>query len=50
MKNAISIWDTNIIRQAVLGAFTKLDPRKMLKNPVMFVVEVGSSDSPVFYS
>ncbi len=43
MKNAISIWDTNIIRQAVLGAFTKLDPRKMLKNPVMFVVEVGAT-------
>jgi K+-transporting ATPase ATPase B chain len=43
MKNAISIWDKNIIQQAIAGAFTKLDPRKMLKNPVMFVVEVGAT-------
>ena len=30
-----------IMRQAVVGAFTKLDPRYMMKNPVMFVVEIG---------
>lgn len=30
-----------ILRQAVKGSVTKLDPRYMLKNPVMFVVEVG---------
>ena len=30
-----------IMRQAVAGAFTKLDPRYMMKNPVMFVVEIG---------
>lgn len=29
-------------RRAVLDAFLKLDPRRMLRNPVMFVVEVGS--------
>jgi len=38
----ISIWDGNIIRRALVDAFTKLDPRKMMKNPVMFVVEVGA--------
>ena len=27
--------------QAVIGSFTKLNPRYMMKNPVMFVVEVG---------
>ena len=43
MKNAISIWDKKIISQAIGGSFTKLDPRKMLKNPVMFVVEVGAT-------
>jgi len=42
MKKAISIWDPKIIRQALAGAVTKLDPRKMIKNPVMFVVEVGA--------
>ncbi|MDO5399756.1 MAG: potassium-transporting ATPase subunit KdpB [Eubacteriales bacterium] len=30
-----------ILRQAVIGSFTKLDPRYMVKNPVMFVVESG---------
>ncbi len=42
MKNAISIWDSNIIKQALVGSVMKLDPRTMLKNPVMFVVEVGA--------
>ena len=31
----------DIVKQALVGAFTKLDPRYMIKNPVMFVVEVG---------
>ena len=30
-----------ILRQAVVGTFAKLNPRYMMKNPVMFVVEVG---------
>jgi len=42
MKKAISIWDPEIIRQALIGSLMKLDPRKMIKNPVMFVVEVGA--------
>ena len=37
-----SLWNTAIISQALIGAFRKLDPRGMAKNPVMFVVEVGS--------
>jgi potassium-transporting ATPase ATP-binding subunit len=38
----ISIWDQRIIQRAVLDSFRKLDPRIQLKNPVMFIVEVGS--------
>jgi potassium-transporting ATPase ATP-binding subunit len=38
----ISIWDARIIRRAIGDSFVKLDPRKMMRNPVMFVVEVGS--------
>jgi K+-transporting ATPase ATPase B chain len=38
----ISIWDPGIVRQATLDAFRKLDPRIQIKNPVMFIVEVGS--------
>src|ERR1700759_5404370 len=38
----ISIWDAKIIRRAIGDSFVKLNPRTMMKNPVMFVVEVGS--------
>lgn len=31
----------DIFRQAVIGSFTKLNPLYMMKNPVMFVVEIG---------
>jgi K+-transporting ATPase ATPase B chain len=31
-----------ILRRAALQAFVKLDPRLMIKIPVMFVVEIGS--------
>jgi K+-transporting ATPase ATPase B chain len=34
--------DPAILRRALTEAFTKLDPRHMVRNPVMFVVEVGS--------
>jgi K+-transporting ATPase ATPase B chain len=34
--------EPKIVRTAVLSAFRKLDPRVQLRNPVMFVVEVGS--------
>ena len=37
-----SLWDTKIVRQALLDSVVKLNPRTMMKNPVMFVVEVGS--------
>ncbi len=32
----------NIYGPAVKGAFRKFDPRQMIRNPVMFVVEIGS--------
>ena len=31
----------DIFRQALIGSFAKLNPVYMMKNPVMFVVEVG---------
>ena len=31
----------DIFRQAVIGSFSKLNPLYMMKNPVMFVVEIG---------
>jgi K+-transporting ATPase ATPase B chain len=41
-KKSKSIWDMKIVRGALLDSLVKLDPRNMMKNPVMFVVEVGS--------
>src|ERR1700741_3509170 len=35
-------WEWKIVRRAIWDAFAKLDPRKMMGNPVMFVVEIGS--------
>jgi K+-transporting ATPase ATPase B chain len=39
---AASIWDRRIVVRAIGDAFRKLHPRTMVKNPVMFVVEIGS--------
>jgi len=37
-----SMWDAGIIQRAMFDAFRKLDPRVQFKNPVMFIVEMGS--------
>src|SRR6201982_1463353 len=37
-----SLWDAKIVRQALVDSVRKLNPRAMMRNPVMFVVEVGS--------
>ncbi|WP_263408681.1 potassium-transporting ATPase subunit KdpB [Terriglobus tenax] len=37
-----SLFDRKIVRRAAVDALVKLDPKTMMKNPVMFVVEVGS--------
>src|SRR5215217_6567581 len=39
---ARSLFDQPIVRRAIMDSFLKLDPRHQMKNPVMFVVEVGS--------
>jgi K+-transporting ATPase ATPase B chain len=36
------LFDPPIVRRALADALRKLDPRHMARNPVMFVVEVGS--------
>ncbi|HEX7330531.1 MAG TPA: potassium-transporting ATPase subunit KdpB [Pyrinomonadaceae bacterium] len=42
MSKKTAIWNTQIVKRAILDSFVKLNPRKMMSNPVMFVVEVGS--------
>ena len=36
-----AIWNGQIVKRAIVDSFKKLHPRKMMANPVMFVVEVG---------
>ncbi len=37
-----SLLDPSILRAAAVASLSKLDPRLVARNPVMFVVEVGS--------
>ncbi len=37
-----AIWEWKIVRRAIVDSVMKLNPRKMMGNPVMFVVEIGS--------
>jgi K+-transporting ATPase ATPase B chain len=37
-----SLFDPTILRRALLDSFVKLSPRRMMKNSVMFLVEVGA--------
>jgi len=38
-----SLFDWSIVRPAIGDAFKKLNPRLMIKNPVMFVTMVGAA-------
>jgi len=40
---SVGLFDRAILREAVGESFRKLSPRMVAKNPVMFVVEVGSA-------
>ncbi len=44
----VAIWNAQIIKRAIVDSFIKLNPRAMMKNPVMFVVEVGSVLTTVY--
>ncbi|HST19371.1 MAG TPA: potassium-transporting ATPase subunit KdpB [Gaiellaceae bacterium] len=37
-----SVFSRELVRAAIVDSFPKLDPRNQLKNPVMFIVELGS--------
>ncbi len=41
-KKKVSLFDPAIVRVAIRDSFRKLDPRVLYKNPVMFVVAIGS--------
>jgi K+-transporting ATPase ATPase B chain len=41
-RHTLSLFDRKILRRAALDSFIKLNPRVQARNPVMFVVEIGS--------
>ena len=41
-KKASALFDPAIVLPAIKESFRKLDPRHQIRNPVMFVVEIGS--------
>jgi K+-transporting ATPase ATPase B chain len=42
VRTSASLLDGTILRRAVVDSFRKLNPRHLMRNPVMFVVEIGS--------
>jgi len=43
------LFESRIVKRAILDSFAKLDPRHQARNPVMFVVEVGSFFTTVLF-
>jgi len=41
-QKSLNLWEPKIVRPAIAASFRKLHPRVMARNPVMFVVLVGS--------
>jgi K+-transporting ATPase ATPase B chain len=41
-RQAISLFQREIVVHALIDSFKKLDPRVQVRNPVMFVVEIGA--------
>jgi K+-transporting ATPase ATPase B chain len=41
MKQKKSVMSPELIQKAIKESFLKLDPRVMIRNPIMFVVEIG---------
>ncbi|MBT9554725.1 MAG: potassium-transporting ATPase subunit KdpB [Myxococcales bacterium] len=43
------LFERAIVLRAIAGALKKLDPRVMIRNPVMFVVEIGSIFTTILF-
>jgi K+-transporting ATPase ATPase B chain len=49
-RKTFTLFDPTLVKPAILDAFKKLDPRVQWRNPVMFVVYVGSIITTVLYA
>jgi K+-transporting ATPase ATPase B chain len=48
-RRSTSIFTREIVFAAIRGSFLKLDPRTLFRNPVMFIVEIGSVITTVIF-
>src|SRR5258707_10729670 len=48
-RKSASVFSRELVLAAIRDSFPKLDPRLQLKNPVMFIVEVGSVITTVIF-
>ncbi len=48
LVRARPLFDPEIVKRATIASFAKLNPVTLMKNPVMFVVEVGAAITTVF--
>ncbi|MDQ7975231.1 MAG: potassium-transporting ATPase subunit KdpB [Rhodocyclaceae bacterium] len=49
-KSSLSLFDSALLKPALWGAFAKLSPRVQWRNPVMFVVYIGSILTTVLWA
>ena len=38
----LKLFDSKLVKEAIAASFLKLNPRELMKNPVMFTVEIGT--------
>jgi potassium-transporting ATPase ATP-binding subunit len=48
-RESATLFSRELVLQAIRDSFPKLDPRRQLKNPVMFIVELGSVVTTVIF-
>lgn len=49
-QEALSLFDSGILKQAVADSFVKLDPRELIKNPVMFTTGIVAILSTIIWA
>jgi K+-transporting ATPase ATPase B chain len=48
-RRSAKLFSADLVRRAILDSFIKLDPRVQVRNPVMFVVELGAIVTSVIW-
>jgi potassium-transporting ATPase ATP-binding subunit len=48
-RKSASLFSRELVLAAIRDSFPKLDPRRQVKNPVMFIVELGSAITTVIF-